>query len=360
MLLGIPGDNTYCWDARPFPAFPQQTDIWGDGGNWAYGHWLNGRLASAPLAELAAVILNEYGFNDFETAGLNGIVPGYVIDRIMSARDALQPLELAYFFDSLESGGKIKLRHRGLEPPVKTVTVDGMVEARAGTDLVTLTRAQETDLPASAKLRFISGADDYRQAVAEARRLAGASGRVSQADLAIVLDDGLASGIVDTWLFETWAARERAQFALPPSALAIEPGDILTFDQATRSRFLRVTEVSEHGTRDIKALAVDPDLYGRSSSPDRTPRTKPPVQTGSPARGISRSAAAQGNGGGGRRLCRGRTAAVARRGRRLFLGAIDGLCLEEHLAGAGDARADARSAVNSVPRGGSIGPRACG
>lgn len=274
--------HVYCWDARPFPAFPQETDIWGDGGNWAYGHWLNGRLASAPLAELAAVILQEYGFNDFDAAALNGIVPGYVIDRIMSARDALQPLELAYFFDSLESGGKIKLRHRGLEPPVKTVTVDGVVEARAGSDLVTLTRAQETDLPASAKLRFISGADDYRQAVAEARRLAGASGRVSQADLAIVLDDGLASGIVDTWLFESWAARERAQFALPPSALAIEPGDVLTFDQATRSRFLRVTEVSEHGTRDIKALAVDPDLYGRSSSPDRTPRTKPPVQTGAP------------------------------------------------------------------------------
>ncbi len=43
----------------------------------------------------------------------------------MSARDALQPLELAYFFDSLESGGKISFRHRGLEAPVKTVTADG-------------------------------------------------------------------------------------------------------------------------------------------------------------------------------------------------------------------------------------------
>ena len=54
--------------------------------------------------------------------------------------------------------------------------------------LLTLTRGQETELPASAKVRFISSSGDYSQAVAEARRIAGASGRVSQADLPLVLD----------------------------------------------------------------------------------------------------------------------------------------------------------------------------
>jgi hypothetical protein len=31
----------------------------------------------------------------------------------MSARDALQPLELSCFFDAIESGGQIAFRHRG-------------------------------------------------------------------------------------------------------------------------------------------------------------------------------------------------------------------------------------------------------
>ena len=100
----------------------------------------------------------------------------------MAPRDALQPLELADFFDSLESGGKIKLRHRGADAAVATITEDLAVEAKAGVPTVTLTRGQETDLPASAKISFVSSDGDYRQAVSEARRLTGASGRIAQAD----------------------------------------------------------------------------------------------------------------------------------------------------------------------------------
>ncbi|MEQ1717283.1 MAG: glycoside hydrolase TIM-barrel-like domain-containing protein, partial [Hyphomicrobium sp.] len=124
--------HVYCWDARPYPAFPQQTDIWGDGANWQFGHWLNGRLASAPLGELVAKMLADYGFAAHDTAALYGTVPGYVIDRIMSPRDALQPLELAYFFDSIESAAKIRFRHRGLQDPVKSLTPDALVETRPG------------------------------------------------------------------------------------------------------------------------------------------------------------------------------------------------------------------------------------
>jgi hypothetical protein len=38
----------WTWDARPFPDFPLRTDIWADGGNWRYGHWLNGKLPALP------------------------------------------------------------------------------------------------------------------------------------------------------------------------------------------------------------------------------------------------------------------------------------------------------------------------
>ena len=41
--------HVYAWDARPYPAFPADTDAWGDGANWRLGHWLTGRIASAPL-----------------------------------------------------------------------------------------------------------------------------------------------------------------------------------------------------------------------------------------------------------------------------------------------------------------------
>ncbi len=275
--------HVYCWDARPYPAFPDATTYWGDGDNWQHGHWVNGRLGGAALDEVVSEILREQGFTEFDASGLTGTVPGYVIDRTMAARDAIQPLELAYFFDSVESSGKIVFRHRGRAEPAMTVGPDDLVEENIGDALYELTRAQETDLPASAKVRYISSIDDYPQAVAEARRLTGASGRDAEADLPIVLDDGLAGSIVESWLYETWATRKSATFKLPPSALALEPGDIVSANLAGRSRLLRLTDVSEHGVRDIQALSIDPSVYDQIDVPSRTATQPALVQIGSPA-----------------------------------------------------------------------------
>jgi hypothetical protein len=37
----------YTWDARPYPFFPLFSEIWSDGGNWPFGHWLDGKLGAA-------------------------------------------------------------------------------------------------------------------------------------------------------------------------------------------------------------------------------------------------------------------------------------------------------------------------
>ena len=61
----------------------------------------------------------------------------------------------------------------------------------------------------------------YPPAVEEARRLAGHSGRVAVADLPLVLDAEQAAQMAEVWLFEAWAARERAAVraaAEPPRA----------------------------------------------------------------------------------------------------------------------------------------------
>lgn len=35
--------SVWNWDARPFPAFPRLTSVWGDAGNWPAGQWLGGK-----------------------------------------------------------------------------------------------------------------------------------------------------------------------------------------------------------------------------------------------------------------------------------------------------------------------------
>ncbi|MDZ4843568.1 MAG: glycoside hydrolase/phage tail family protein, partial [Hyphomicrobium aestuarii] len=152
--------HIYAWDARPYPAFPANTAVWGDGPNWRLGHWLNGRFASAGAGSMIAAILDDYGFTRYDTSAVSGTAAGFVIDRAMSAREAIQPFELAYFIDTIESDGLVRFRQRGADPAAIVLGPDDLVETKPTEPLLTLTRGQETDLPAAAKIRYISGASD--------------------------------------------------------------------------------------------------------------------------------------------------------------------------------------------------------
>ncbi|MDX2155148.1 MAG: glycoside hydrolase/phage tail family protein [Hyphomicrobiaceae bacterium] len=260
-MLDLEHVHVYAWDARPYPVFPGDGSTWADASNWPLGHWVNGRIASQPLDRVVASLLQDYGFTDYVASELDGLIAGLVVDRPMSAREALQPLELTFFLDAHESGGLIRFRHRGAGGVSAMLVVDDLVEERPGSALLTLTRAQESELPSAVRLAYSAPEADYRPAVAQSRRLVGGSGRVAEAQIALVLDAQQAFRAADTWLFETWAARERARIVLPPSALALEPGDVVALDHAGRTRLLRITGIGDHGAREIEAMSIDPEIY---------------------------------------------------------------------------------------------------
>ncbi|MEX2249823.1 MAG: glycoside hydrolase/phage tail family protein, partial [Parvibaculum sp.] len=259
----------WTWDARPFPAFPERIDIWTDGENWQRGHWLNGRMGAAPLADLAAAIMREAGFEDFDASELGGTVEGFVIDRIMSPRAALEPLMLAHFFDAAETQGVIRFRHFG-DAPVASMTPDDLaVGDDSAAPGYALTRGQETELPNAAKIAYVDGGGEYRQAAIEARRLAGRSERVATATLPMVLTQAAAQAIADIWMQKAWSERERGALALPPSRLALDPGDVVTLELPHRTARLRLTEIVDAGAREARGAESEASLYGPVTAPVR-------------------------------------------------------------------------------------------
>jgi len=284
-MLDLDHVHVYAWDARPYPAFPAKTHVWGDSANWRLGHWITGRSAGQSLDSVVAALLADFGFDAHDTERLEGIVAGLLVDRIMSARDALSPLELAYFFDAVETGERIAFRHRGADAPVATLAADDLVETRAGAPLLSLVRAQETELPSAARISYSALESDYRQAVAASRRLVGASGRLAIAELAVAMDGEQAASVADTWLFEAWAARERVAFTLPPSRLALEPSDLVTLHHAGAQRLLRLTGIGDRIAREIEARGIDPSVYGGSVAVARIPDPGEDVPAG-PAVGV--------------------------------------------------------------------------
>ena len=46
----------YTWDARPYPYFPNLSNVWADAGCWKYGHFLNGKSGSSMLSNVIAYL----------------------------------------------------------------------------------------------------------------------------------------------------------------------------------------------------------------------------------------------------------------------------------------------------------------
>ena len=267
---------TYTWDARPYPAFPLALDVWSDGGNWEFGHWLSGRAAGGPLPSVVAQILEDFDFARYATAQLSGHLDGYVIDRIMSARDALQGLELSYFFDSYESGGLIQFRHRGTGGVTSEFSGEDLVDRGVSRELFQLIRGQESELPLSAKLTYIDGNTEYRQAAVEARRLAVRSERVATANVPVVMAQAQAQAMAESWLQETWTARQRATFSLPPSRLALEPTDLMALQAGNQTFALRITETRDGAGKEVEARSIEPDVFVPVRTPSRNaPQANP-------------------------------------------------------------------------------------
>lgn len=271
-MVDVSGLHLWTWDARPYPVFPAAVDVWSDGPNWQTGHWLTGRLGAAPLDALVGAILDDAAVTDARMDALRESCDGYVIDRPMSPRAAIDPLAMAYGFDATVAGGELTFVQRGAVP-VAEIMEDELVDPEKGA-LARLTRGQETELPREVSFGFTDGAADYRRSAVTSRRLVGGSNRTLHADFAVVTDDAAATRRADIWLQDLWAGRESAEFALGMKALALTPGDVVGVTINARRRLFEIGELVDTTSRQIKARSIDPEVF---SVPLFAPRVKPPA-----------------------------------------------------------------------------------
>ncbi|PKP75672.1 MAG: host specificity protein [Alphaproteobacteria bacterium HGW-Alphaproteobacteria-6] len=263
--------HVWAWDARPFPQFPANADLWSDGANYARGHWISGRVSAQPLASVVAEICEAAGLKDFDVSGLYGIVRGFSLADNGTGRAALQPLMLAYGFEALERDGALVFRMR-----------DGMVDAVIGPDdlavaaetdgWVETQRATEAEIAGRVRLSYVEAEGDYEARAVEAIFPDEATTGVSQSELALALTRSEAMRIVERWLSEARVARDGARFALPPSLGHLGAGDVVTLPDGGR---YRIDRVEEAGALSIEAVRVEPAVYQPSDEAEErvTPRS---------------------------------------------------------------------------------------
>ncbi len=232
----------WTWDARPQPAFPANSGLWADGINWRTGHWLNGRLGTATLADTIAAILTDHGFFDFDVSEVAGDLGGYIKGDLTSARDLIEPLIEVFQIDVIEDGGILRFRSRTTASlPARRIDVLADIDGQA---LWSETRGHDGDFASEALITFYDPAADYGETSARSRKLDAATQRQLARDLPAVIAEETGIAAAETWLRDNRLARRTLQLALGPGEMAVQPGDVLSIADGPSGRFL-VTEIDD-------------------------------------------------------------------------------------------------------------------
>jgi hypothetical protein len=241
--------HIWTWDARPFPDFPVRRDVWSDGENWRLGHWLNGRTGLSPLALIVREIGLRAGTN-INVNDLRGLVSGFVIDRPMPARRAIEPLTAAYGFALADrADGVVAISDSAFTPtPVQEVELALPETGRA----ISTRRPETALLPRDVRLQFRLDAPDYRVSTVYARHATNDLQAVFDVTLPLLADEAQARVWSALLLDRAIADSEAVQFSLPPSKLSLESGDSIRLND----RNLTVRSATGQAVREVETGPV--------------------------------------------------------------------------------------------------------
>ncbi|KZL21968.1 glycoside hydrolase TIM-barrel-like domain-containing protein [Pseudovibrio sp. Ad37] len=269
-MLDLGNCSAWTWDARPYPFFPELTNIWSDGDNWRLGHWLGGRLGAVGLGALVKHLCKRAGLSGdlIDTSDLYGAVEGYVISALQSPRASIAVLARHFGFDAVESEGILHFKVRG-RGAVKRLELDDLVAAPKDTEPIEFERAQETELPQALKWSVARADEDYDAIQVEAQRVTVQASRISSENFPLAVAPEEAERRVRRALQEAWVGRDGASFALPPSELALDPTDVVALDHDGRSYDLQLLSVNDGLERKVTSIQQDRQVYDMPPGPSR-------------------------------------------------------------------------------------------
>ncbi len=238
----LDGADAWCWDARPWPAFPGRQDQWADAPAWGSGHWLNGRLLGETeglLADLAGRV----GPDEVPVIGpVRDRIDGYMVDRPMSVREALAPLAAGLGLVVSEAGGRLTLRADDDGPVMVIAPGDLALPDEGGPEV----RDRTMDaVPDRVRVRYLNLADDYQTGSVTLSRDEGSDTVAGlDVDLPAVCDEMQARRFAARLVAGLDGVERRTLMLGPLQALTLEPGD-------------RVQMPGEAGQWRVERIALD-------------------------------------------------------------------------------------------------------
>lgn len=146
----------WTWDARPYPAITQHKSVWSDANNWYRGHWINGKVGAVELQHVIREICISVGFseNDIDVTNIHGLVYGLIIFSHQSAKQTLEMLQKAYYFDIFEMNGKITFQSRK-NREIKVISADDLLMINDSEGEFIINVENKNDIPNNVIIYYI-------------------------------------------------------------------------------------------------------------------------------------------------------------------------------------------------------------
>ena len=255
----------WCWDARPFPYWPDLKTIWADGGCWARGHWVNGKLGLTTLNAIIQELALRCGLdlNKVRAEQLTDFVDGLVLSHQQSALEIIDLLKTAYFFDTCEVDDKIHFVKRATSRAYHISREELVIHNEQPE--ITIKKLCSSNLSRIVALHYFNYVFDYQLSVEFSHNFCCPTNQISNIHLPIIIEPQKAKAIAEISLQEAWQGQFIYDFILPPKYLSVKPNDIIYLKNNDKDLSMRVVSTSLEGGRvnRVRAISIKADIYNQ-------------------------------------------------------------------------------------------------
>ncbi|MAF58251.1 MAG: hypothetical protein CMK03_10115 [Ponticaulis sp.] len=222
-MIADGGLSVWAYDARPFPAFPQLTDVWSDGANWARGHWLNGRITRSDFGAFIDELCEAGGIG-VDVSGVEGSFHGLVLSGTSTLKDALGYVTGVFGVSCRQTEDGLSFFNTSSEA---TEPVSDALCAGGDNAPLLFRRRVAEHVPKTVRITAPDPDADYQPASYQSS-LDAAGDRDLGFNLPIAMSAENASALALHLADQVNAQKDAWQLALSPEAMTLDVGDIIS------------------------------------------------------------------------------------------------------------------------------------
>lgn len=219
------------------------------------------------------------GVTSYDVSALPATPVNFTIANATSARNILELLSNAFFFDMVDSGGVLKFIPRASQTSVATLTstedLGWVREGSIPSAPVSVKRYQGVDLPRSVTVEYFSSENAHNTFVQTAKLETFEDGQDVKLVVPMTLTEQEAYDMAEKALVNAHVERMNYSWTTTYEHLDLEPGDVVTVDTIGAVRILSIEEDRDGGLLTMVGVgaAFNAESYVSSGIPASTPIT---------------------------------------------------------------------------------------